>query len=568
MDRCSHANAPALRVGFLLVLSATAACGNEAPEVSTPGPGPRPVFTDITEAAGLRLSASPPERRDYYMPESAGSGGALFDYDGDGDLDVYVVRGARGPRRREGVNRLFRQDGGRFVDVTEGAGLGDPGYGMGVAVGDVDNDGDPDVFVTNVGPDALYLNDGDGSFRAAPAGALPSADTPWSSSATFLDYDLDGDLDVYVVRYVAGYEHVTCPDEAGRPDYCGPQSFHGVPDALYRNRGDGTFEDVSGPAGIDAPASNGLGVASADLSGDGWPDIYVANDGEANFLWVNRGDGTFRDEAGPRGAALNAMGLPEASMGVAIGDIEGDGDLDLFLTHLSGESNTMYRTEGPSLRDDTAPLGLRGPGLPYTGFGTAFLDVEADGDLDLIVANGRIARRPGLAESGGADFWAAYAEPNLVFLNEGDGVYRDARLAGPGFRDDVRTSRGLATGDIDDDGDTDVLIVNAMGSRLRLLRNDTPGGHWLRLLIRDPARRRVALGARFEVHVGPDVHAGVVSRGFSYLSSSDPRPVVGLGAVTRVDSVIVEWPGGAREHFEGGPADRERILLRGAGTRE
>lgn len=317
-------------------------------------------FTDITDHAKLNFVHDPGVDDSYFMPESIGSGGAFLDYDNDGDLDIYLVNGAgHGKNHTSDLplrNRLFRQEqDGTFVDVTESSGVGDTGYGMGVAVGDIDNDGDVDVYVTNDGPDALYLNNGDGTFtdisRVAGIG-----NPDWGCSVVFFDYNLDGFLDIYVTNHVAHDILVVCTDRAGRPDYCGPAEFQGVPDVLYRNNGDGTFADLSVTSGIAKGSSKGLGVVSADFNGDLYPDIYVSNDGEANNLWINRRYGTFQDQALAMGAALNQLGRAEAGMGIALGDVENDADLDLFITHLRTESNTFYRNaEDYGFQDDTSP---------------------------------------------------------------------------------------------------------------------------------------------------------------------------------------------------------------------
>src|SRR5262249_23238885 len=329
-------------------------------------------FTDITEQSHLNFIHDPGVDGTHFMPESLGSGGAFFDYNNDGLLDIYLVNA--GPHDKPNTtvkDRLFEQQhDGTFVDVTDKAGLGDTGYGLGVAAGDYDNDGDLDLYVTNFGHDKLYRNNGNGTFTdvTAQAGITNSG---WSSSVIFLDYDLDGALDIYVAKYLEYDPGVHCTDKAGRPEYCGPQGFLGLPDVLYHNNGNGTFTDVSVKSGIAGSSLKSLGVVSADFNGDGYPDIYVANDGDPNHLWINQKDGTFRDEAPDLGAAVNALGQPEAGMGVAAGDIDGDGVLDLFLTHLRDEKNTLYRNLGTTgFQDDSWAVGLAGPSMAYTGFGT------------------------------------------------------------------------------------------------------------------------------------------------------------------------------------------------------
>jgi enediyne biosynthesis protein E4 len=554
----------------LLLLAAAAALPAPVPHAAAAASlRPAPAFTDVAAAVGLDFVHDPAVEGEYWMPESIGSGGALFDYDGDGDLDVYLVdgshRSAGEGNRGGGVlrNRLFRRDSsGRFVDVTERSGLGDPGYGMGVAVGDVDGDGDLDVYVTNVGADRLYRNRGDGTF-AEVTGAAGIDNPAWGTSAAFVDYDLDGDLDLYVADYVDFDPAVVCTDAAGRRDYCGPAGFPGVADRLYRNRGDGTFEDVSAASGIGAVARKGLGVVAADLDGDGLPDLYVADDGEPNLLWVNRGDGTFEDRAVPEGAAVNAMGRPEAGMGIALGDADGDGLPDLFITHLRSETNTLYRGAGPlGFADATDGAGLAGPSLPWTGFGTAFVDVDLDGDLDLVVVNGRVTRGPLETAARPPAYWDAYAEPDLLFLNDGAGRFVLAGAEG-GLADlPPANGRGLATGDVDGDGAADLLVTDE-GGPVRLLRGEPPAGrHWLEVRLAEPGRGRDGGGAPVAVAAGGRRLRRWIVGGGSFLSASDPTLHFGLGKAAAVEEVAVSWPGGGRLVLRGLPADRLIVVRR------
>ena len=571
-DRCASLAAMTCPRGALLAvllvpaLPAVAAAGDE-----------RPWFVDVAAATGLAFLHDPAIGGEMFMPESMGAGCALFDYDGDGDLDAYLIDGARrgGPAGPPLRNRLFRRDAdGRFVDVTGESGLGDAGYGMGVAVGDVDGDGDPDVYVTNYGPNALYRNDGDGTFTDVTRAA--GIDNPaWGTSAVFFDADGDGDLDLYVANYVAYDPAVSCPDAAGRPDYCGPAGFAGVADRLYRNDGAGTFTDVSRAAGIGGVAGKGLGVVSADFDGDGRADLYLANDGEANRLWINRGDGTFEDRALALGAALNELGQAEAGMGIALGDADGDGALDLFVSHLRGESNTLYRSAGAlGFVDSTSAAGLAGPSLPWTGFGTGFFDLDLDGDLDLAVVDGRVTRGPLTTTARPAGYWDPYAEPALLFANDGRGRFREVgALAGTDFTA-PRNGRGLALGDVDDDGDVD-LLVTADGGPARLLDNQAPrAGHWLEVRVVDVASGSDLAGAvvTLGVAVGPAVdprrQVRVVAPGGSYLSSGDPRAHFGLGAATEVEELRVRTPAGAEVVYRHLPVDRELVVpVAGAPTR-
>lgn len=501
-----------------------------------------------------------------------GGGVAFLDVDGDGDLDILLTNVAR----KEGSdgsphdsrNRLFRREAdGHYLDVTKHSGLGDPGYGMGVAVGDFDNDGDVDVYCTNLGLDRLFRNRGDGTFDDVTVDAGIHVDG-WSCSAVFFDFDRDGYLDLFVTRYVEYYPR-NCFNSAGRLDYCGPTAFPNIHDVLLHNNGDGTFTDVSELAGIASVASAGLGVVCEDLNGDGWVDIYVANDAYANQLWINQRDGTFRDESLSMGTAFNMHGQAEAGMGVVAADFDGHGHLDLFVTHLRTESNTLYRNLGGDMgfEDVTGSVGLAASSMEYTGFGTAAFDVELDGDLDLLVVNGRVKRNrptPGATLPSPLD---EFPEANLFYLNDGHGSFTLVGEKASEFCSPVEISRGLAIADIDDDGDIDLLVGNLYGS-VRLYRNDAPReGHWLMIRAVDPRLKRDAIGAHITVIGGGKQWLRTISRGFSYLSSSDPRAHVGLGSVTRIDAIHVRWPDGLRERFPSGDVDRTVELIRGNGER-
>jgi hypothetical protein len=557
-------------LAFLAAGALVAAGGCERPGPTAGDPPGEPWFADVTEKVGLDFvhDAGPPGT--YFMPQAIGSGAALFDFDGDGLLDVYLIQngGPKGAR-----NKLYKQmPGGRFKDVSKGSGLDVAGYGMGVAVGDVNNDGLPDVLVTEYGRVRLFLNRGGGKFEDVTRAAGLS-NPAWGTSAAFFDFDRDGWLDLVVVSYVSYDPTWPCASPSGKPDYCAPRTFPGRVCKLFRNRGRKgrgvSFEDVTVASGLGAVAGPGLGVVCADFDGDGWPDIFVANDGQPNRLWINQHDGTFKEEAAARGVALNAMGNAEAGMGIAVGDVDGDGLFDLVVTHLTEETNTLW-LQGPRrgfFRDRTAFAGLAAARSRGTGFGTVLADFDHDGALDLAVVNGRVSRAAAPATAALGPHWGLYAEPNRLFAGDGRGHFKDISARNPALCGTPNVARGLVCGDVDGDGAPDLLVTTA-GGRARLYRNVAPGrGHWLLVRAVDPALGgRDAYGAEVRLTAGGKTRLGLINPAGSYLCSGDARAHFGLGKAARVDGIEVRWPDGTAETFPGCPADRRLTLRRGTGT--
>ncbi len=563
---------------LLAVALLSAACGDVDPKASLvthhldPDATPQ-WFTDVTDEVGLDFVYEAGADDQLHLPAVTGGGAALFDFDKDGDLDIYLTNGnltlsaaraAEGPR-----NRFYRREAdGRYLDVTASSGLGDTGYGMGVAVGDVDN-GDLDVYLANYGPDRLYRNEGDGAFVDVTSAAAIEVDG-WSSSAAFFDFDRDGFLDLYVVRYVDYLPAKRCSSQDGRRDFCGPKSFRPIHDILLHNQTDGTFRDVSEAAGIASTTAAGLGLVCLDIDGDGWQDIYVANDAYPNQLWINQGAGasgsiTFRDDSLVQGVAYNLHGQAQAGMGVLAEDFDGDGTFDLFLTHLINEANTLYGNLGGAagFKDVSGLSGLGPSSMPFTGFGVVALDAEFDGDLDLFIANGKVSVADAVPGSSYAPPWDTLPEPNLFYLNEGNG--RFTRLEEPvqtlGSQGEI--SRGVASGDVD--GDVDLLVSNLM-DRARLYRNDAPRrGHWLAVRALDPLLRRDALGARVTLVMGTRRAVRNVATSFGYFASHSPWVHFGVGDTQAIDQIEVRWPDGSKEVFPGGAVDRSITLHRGSG---
>ena len=541
---------------FSLILLACGRSGKQPESV-------RPVvqFTDIALSSGITFRHTNGNSGRYYFLETVASGGGFIDFDGDGDLDIYLLNGAAIPGFvpvQPVSSVLYRNDGnGSFTDVTDQAGVGNVGgYGMGMAVADYDNDGDDDLFVTNYGANILYRNEGGGVFDnvTAQAGLSVPRSPLFSTSAVFLDYDRDGHLDLYVCVYVEfNFDTNRRCSRDGIQSYCGPDIYEGVADLLYHNNGDGTFSDVSAKAGIANPKGKGLGVVGGDYDGDGWTDIFVANDLTPDFLYRNNGDGTFTDQALLAGVAYGEDGVARAGMGVDLGDYDRNGTPDIYVTNFSLEPNSLHRNNGNgTFTESTFGAGVGNPTLLFLGFGTAFKDFDHDGWLDLFAANGHVIDNISLFDSS-----ITYAQTNQLFRNDGDGRFTDVSdRAGAPFQVE-RVHRGAAFGDVDNDGDIDILVTTVNDVPLLLRNNGTGGsggnGGYGSLLVSTEGVRsnRNGIGARVTVVTDAQRQRREIRSGYSYLAANDLRAHFGLGASTGVDSVIVDWPSGARDVVTG-----------------
>lgn len=543
-------------------------------------------FIDVTEKSGVTFIHDNGGTGRLYMPEIMGAGGALLDIDSDGDLDLYLVQGGSIDPSVEqpslaSSDRLLRNDlkiglDGKptftFTDITESAGIPTGGYGMGVATGDVDGDGNIDLYVTNLGPNRLLKNLGDGTFQDISSSS-GTDDDHWSVPASFFDMDGDGDLDLFSGNYVDFRltNHKDCFSGTGLTDYCSPHSYSAVTDQLFKNNGDGTFENVSASSGIRSVPSKALGVITGDFNDDGRTDLYVANDGVSNQLWINQGDGTFTDTALFAGCAVNYEGSPEASMGVDAADIDGDGDEDLFVTHLRGETNTLYVNHGNgTFEDKTIRLGLAGPSIPYTGFGTAWIDVENDGKLDLLAVNGAVTVEERLVQTNDP---FPYHQPNQLFRNRSSNSELLFEPYPTGSEDPFsvsHVSRGAMFGDLDNDGDVDVVISNNSGPA-RVLQNVIgQDSAWLGLHLQLSDKGSDALGAKVRLTM-PDGSSMVrrVRTSGSYASANDPRIVFGLGETTGTTTertISVYWVDGSEESFGPLQTHRYHAIVQGQGN--
>jgi len=543
---------PVATLGFALLLASLPAAAAEAAEASKSA---RPVFTDVTDEAGIGFKHSFGDHELTNIVEGTGSGTMFFDYDGDGDLDIYLTNGAwlkavndnRG-RALQGklANALYRNDGdGKFTDVSVAAGGADKGYGFGCSAADYDGDGDLDLYLLNYGPNVFYRNNGDGTFSDVSVRS-GLGDARWSLSAPWLDYDNDGDLDVYVANYLK-YDDGKFRAYYPAAGYPGPLSYGGQPDALYRNNGDGTFSDVTQESGVHKPNGRAMSAVAADIDNDGYLDIFVANDAMENYYFVNQQDGTFKDRALLKGLAYGEHGQGVSSMGPVVGDVDGDGRLDIFVPDMGYGSLLMNR--GAQFADETATSKLAVIGGQYTGWGAILFDYDNDRDLDLFVTNGNAHHE--------------YTEEDILAANDGKGGFVDVASGSGKYFDEKYVGRGSTFGDYDNDGDVDILLVN-INDRARLLRND--GGnrnHWLRVEAKLPGGKSDAIGARVTVTVGKTRMIRDVVGVMGYLSQGDPRPHFGLGAAKKARRVEIRWPDRSVKRLDNVPADQALTVVQG-----
>ena len=550
--------------------------------MSTP-PAAGEWFTDRAKESGIDFVHFNGMSGKYYQPEIMAPGVGLLDYDNDGDLDAYVVQGRMlgsgtpliPPPGEPLEDRLYRNDlvvqpdGGRvltFTDVSKTAGIKTRGYGMGVAAGDVDNDGWIDLYVTGLGRNQMFRNNGDGTFTDVTQESGTGDPASWGVSAAFLDYDRDGWLDLFVGNYLSYsvQTHIACLGPTGAPDYCRPEVYRAEPNRLYRNTGRGKFRDVTIDAGVARPFGPALGVSTADFNGDGWMDIFVANDQQENQLWINHRNGTFVDTALIAGVALGPAGERKANMGVDAGDFDADGDEDLFVTELISQGSSLFVNDGTgAFEDQGLRRGIHQASLPYTGFGAAWFDFDNDGWLDLLAVNGEVNRS--VRSLARKDDPFPLGQRKQLFRNGGGNFEDVTARAGAAF-ELIEAGRGAAFGDVDNDGDTDVLVGNGAGAARLFINNVGQRNHWvgLRLVGRDTGRDMLGARVEFRREAGPSLWRRARADG-SYASVNDARVLAGLGATSTSVTVRVRWPGGTTEEFERVPADRYTTLTQGSG---
>ncbi len=524
------------------------------------------VLNDITRETGITFVHTDGSSGKRYILETITAGLALFDYDNDGDIDIYFLNGKplKGAKANASPkNVLYRNEGNwKFTDVTEQAGVGDTEYGLGVVVGDYDNDGDQDIYLNNYGPNVLYRNNGDGSFTdvTKQAGVVNGFRT--GAGACFLDMDKDGDLDLYVSNYIDfSYDKHVTTTASGFPIYVGPNFYPSVPDTLYRNNGDGTFTDVSESSGIAKRKSYGMGMVCGDYDNDGDTDIYVANDGEGNFLFENDSTGKFEDAGLFAGVAYDIHGDEQGSMGAVFADYDNDGRLDIYVTSYQTQLATLYRNLGDGLFEDVTRLTGAGSGtVPNVTWGNGFVDFDNDGDRDIFIACGHLLDNIDLFDDS-----SSYCETNILLMNTGDGNFVNvSENSGDGMKVKL-SSRGAGFDDLDNDGDVDVVVLNSRREPT-VLRNDSPSkGHWLQVCLRGVKTNRDGVGARVKVTAKDLNLIDEVHSGQGYQSHYGTRLYFGLGANDKVERLEVRWIGGGVDVFKDIAADQLLIITEGTG---
>jgi len=507
-------------------------------------------FYDLAQDQGLDFVHDHGGSGKKYYVETMGSGVCLLDYDNDHDLDIYFCQGSALPGWDKKIileNKLFQNDDGRWTDVTAVAGVGDKSYSTGCACGDVDNDGDTDLYVTNFGMDIFYRNNGNGTFTDV-TDAVGINNHEWGSSAAFFDMDNDGFLDLYVANYVEYSlgENPWCGDKrTNRRAYCDPDIFAGSPDRLFHNLGDWVFNDISAASGVMAQKGKGLGVIPADFDQDGDLDLYVANDKVMNHYYINDGQGHFKENALFTGVGFNENGRAEAGMGVDIGDVNGDGWQDLFVTNFSGETNTIYiNNQQGFFSDETFLAGLGQPSLNYLGFGTKLLDLNCDGWLDLFVVNGHVIDNIHYFNK---DY--THAQPKQIFLNNRNGTFRELLPEQIGDANRPSVGRGAAFGDLDNDGDIDAVIANNNEPANLLIRDGTPNGNWIGFFLIGVKSNYDAIGTRLVIKTDEMNQVKFVTTAGSYLAANDKRLLFGLNHYVSVDKASIYWPSGTTDNF-------------------
>jgi hypothetical protein len=531
-------------------------------------PQPPPGFrlVDVTAASGLAFEHRNGGFGGKFLPETLGSGCAFLDYDADGWQDILLVNGMDWPghARQRSTLRLYRNNrNGTFADVTRSAGLDVELYGLGVAVGDFNNDGFPDVLITCVGHNRLFRNTGKGTFVDVSRSSGVAGRAAFSTSAVWFDYDRDGFLDLFVCNYVKwSAEHdVFCSVDGKQKSYCTPEAYHGDTCWLFHNRGNGTFEDVTATSGIFDTSSKSLGVTMLDDDQDGWPDLFVANDTQPNKLYRNQRNGTFKDVAVEAGLAFSTDGKARAGMGVDAGDVDASGRSTLAITNFDNEMIGLYRPLGGGLYQDTAmKSGIGAASRATLGFGCAFADVDLNGSLDLVVANGHIDETVRRIRGN-----VGYAQPPYLFLNQGNGTFRDVAAAAGGDFAKPKVGRGLAVGDFDGDGDLDILMTTNNGPAY-LFRNDQlAGNRSLRFRLTGTRSNRDAIGATIRIFDGGSSQSRTVKSGSSYLSQSELPVTFGVGKRDRIDRVVITWPSGRTEEFKNLATGRTFECVEGKG---